>query len=157
MTKYKPYQILREAFLSTSPVYDDVVIDAVDFGDEVSLLFYCQFMFTSNKAPVMFPAKSYNVAVIYATLLVHHFGGLVEEYLDDPSLLLNDRYFKPYSERKVEYDWLIAKYGDYNTLICSEILSVQKTIEYFNQEFLIGSELYHHIKCTNLYVGSGSP
>jgi hypothetical protein len=53
------------------------------------------------------PAKSYCVAVVYATELVKDFGGSAIDYLNDAELLPDDRYYVPYNEDKYTYDSLL--------------------------------------------------
>ncbi len=58
----------------------------------------------------IYPAKSYMVGIIYATLLEKEFGEDFYEVLDDPELFCGqDLYFKPYSQDKETYDAIIER------------------------------------------------
>lgn len=58
----------------------------------------------------IYPAKSYIVAIIYATMISRHYGEDFYEVLDDPDLLYGqDEFFVPYSKDKENYDKIIAR------------------------------------------------
>lgn len=50
------------------------------------------------------PAKSYCVALVYAHELANDFGGTPAEYLRDPELLVDDKYYVPYDADSETYD-----------------------------------------------------
>jgi hypothetical protein len=122
-----------------------------DYGDDIEEIGYsisdriiedCERQWTDSNAPLTFPSKSINVAIIYARLLEHHFNQPFIEYLSDPSLLHGqDRFFKPYPEYKIEYDHM-AKIMSLDKILNSTNPSVLKTIAYFNAEFMVGSSEY---------------
>lgn len=93
--------------------------------------------FTLPNPQIVYPAKSYAVAIIYARLLEKYFEEQFWTVLDDPELLFsNDPYFVPYSMDRDVYDAVVG-------LIPQNIESityaqVQTTISYFHEEFLIG-------------------
>lgn len=53
---------------------------------------------------IWIPAKSYCVALVYATELAKDYGGDVQKYLDDAELLLDDCYFCRYSNNLLVYN-----------------------------------------------------
>lgn len=57
---------------------------------------------------IFLPAKSYCVALVYATELTKDYGGSMTDYLNDAELLLNDIYFKPYLLDKLVYDHFLT-------------------------------------------------
>lgn len=58
----------------------------------------------------VYPAKSYIVAIIYATLLNKEYGEDFYDVLNDPMLLNGqDEYFVPYEEDRANYDAIIAR------------------------------------------------
>jgi len=86
---------------------------------------------------LVYPEKSYAVAMVYAKLLEKYFGENFYEVLDDQDLLLGDKYFVRYSKNKEWYDKLIAtmdewKLWDFEN---SKLPQVQATITYFKKEF----------------------
>lgn len=90
-----------------------------------------QFFYNGSK--LIYPAKSYYVAIIYAYLLSQYFGQDFYEMLDRQDLLnYDDRYFKPYSTDKQTYDNILKQI--YNKL---SILDISDSATYFYKEFLI--------------------
>lgn len=57
---------------------------------------------------IWIPAKSYCVALVYATELVKDYGGTIYQYLDDSDLLPDDCYFSCYSENVEVYNYFIT-------------------------------------------------
>lgn len=57
----------------------------------------------------IYPAKSYFVAICYATWIADDFQEDFYEVLDDPDLLPDDPYFVPYSEAQETYDEILAE------------------------------------------------
>lgn len=89
-----------------------------------------------------YPGKSYAVAIIYALKLQNHFQEDFYEALDDTDLLYGlDPYFRPYSEAKDVYDEIISKMPkDIVDSPQNYSENMQKTVEYFEKEFLIHDE-----------------
>lgn len=88
--------------------------------------------FFLTESELIYPAKSYFVAIVYAKCLEKYFGGSFFEYLNDPELLPDDTYFKVYSQDKSTYDNIINRIGD-----IWQYPSICKTVNYFKKEFLI--------------------
>lgn len=134
------HKILQDIFyaLHANDKFDD---DIEDLGYQVNdqqIVHHCLQQWYENDAPLVFPSKSYNVAVIYARLLEHYFKCPAQEYLLDPSLLRDDRFYQPYPECPELYDHLL-ELMTFDAIMASECPSVKKTVAYFNQEFLVGS------------------
>ena len=98
----------------------------------------CRY-FYENMKPI-FPAKSYSVAIIYARLIEKYFQENFLDVLNDSELFLGtDKYFVPYLNSKDIYDEVL----DFLSMNClnefeeSDILQVQKTVQYFYKEFMI--------------------
>lgn len=101
---------------------DDLIADIIDY-------------FETPSEQLVYPAKSYAVAIIYAQLLVKYFGVDFYEVLCDKKLLYdNDSYFVPYQHAKPIYDKVLS---------CIQLSfdnptpQVQTTIDYFLEEFYI--------------------
>jgi len=103
-------------------VSDDIVDDAVmHFYEEVDEWIY--------------PAKSYVVAICYATWLSEDYGEDFYEVLDDPELLFNnDPYFVPYSEDEGTYDAILRQIGEFDR----NDGMVPDIYEYYKEEMLYG-------------------
>jgi len=92
--------------------------------------------FTIPINKLIYPAKSYAVAIIYAHLLNEHFGVNFYTALKDPDLLAgNDPYFVPYDRAKDIYDSVIDHVAVHGYR--SELPQVKKTTEYFYREFYL--------------------
>lgn len=109
--------------------------EIVDFGKRY---------FWENLTELVYPSKSYSVALIYAYLLNKYFNEDFYSALSDHDLLYgNDKYFKPYFESKHIYDQIIDEIGmiKSNFKLNEDIIQVKKTVEYFRSEFLINEDL----------------
>ena len=90
--------------------------------------------FFINGSKLIYPAKSYFVAIVYAKCLEKYFNEPFYRSLNYDDLLPDDDYFVTYEENKQVYD-IILKRLDLNNIL--ELESTRKTIAYFKQEFLI--------------------
>ena len=110
-------------------IWDDVnlphIIDNKNIIDQV-------INFFKTESELIYPAKSYFVAIVYAKCMEKYFNVPFYEALDDKELLFDDFYFKPYSESKEVYDKIIENIGD-----IWYYRSIDKTVDYFKKEFLI--------------------
>lgn len=83
---------------------------------------------------LIYPAKSYAVAIIYARLLNQYFGVPTHKALDDPDLFLgNDKFFVPYGRAKFVYDVILER----NLSINTSLPQVRATVDYFMKEFYL--------------------
>ena len=128
----------RQATFHRLNVPDDLLADKhiiVKEYDDVSLIADIIDYFETPSELLVYPAKSYAVAIIYAHLLVKYFDVDFYDVLSDENLLYdNDSYFVPYQHAKAVYD---------KVLQCVPLSfdnptpQVQTTIEYFLEEFYI--------------------
>lgn len=100
-------------------------------------LFKTIMFFFENESELLYPAKSYYVAIVYAWLLNKYFGEDIKVALNYDDLLnYDDKFFVKYEDNKELYDKLLKNVieklnnGEYNK-------SIQKTVGYFNKEFII--------------------
>ena len=91
--------------------------------------------FFRNGSELIYPAKSYFVALIYARLLHEHFGIPFLEALDTDDLLPDDPAFVPYREKTDLYTSILRELPDKFWLLPS----AAATVNYFKEEFLIGT------------------
>lgn len=110
-------------------IWDDVNLPYIFNNDNVEDQVVNFFL---TESELIYPAKSYFVAIVYAKCLEKYFGGSFFEYLNDPELLPDDTYFKVYSQDKSTYDNIINRIGD-----IWQYSSICKTVNYFKKEFLI--------------------
>ena len=110
-------------------IWDDVNLPYIFNNDNVEDQVVDFFL---TESELIYPAKSYFVAIVYAKCLEKYFGGSFFEYLNDPELLPDDTYFKVYSQDKSTYDYIINRIGD-----IWQYPSICKTVNYFKKEFLI--------------------
>lgn len=85
----------------------------------------------SKDFPLMQPAKSRVVAIVYATLIEKFFPETsFHEALKDPELLTDDAFFKPYGEDELAYDMLLEGLPSVNEW---QIMGgwIDRTIKYF--------------------------
>lgn len=93
--------------------------------------------FFETESLLIYPAKSYFVAIVYAKLLEKYFIVPFLEALNFNDLLPDDKWYVPYLKDKYVYDNILNK-------IPKDFLSLpstRKTTEYFKEEFLIGTDL----------------
>ena len=89
--------------------------------------------FFNNESLLIYPAKSYFVAIVYSFCMQKYFGIDFIEALNDEQLLFDDPYFVPYSKSKHIYDSILC-HIDGSVL---EKKSCTKTVNYFKQEFMV--------------------
>ena len=88
--------------------------------------------FFISGSKLIYPAKSYFVAIVYAKLLEEHFNENFYDCLSDKELLPDDYFFVPYNRNRNVYNAVLSRIG--NPL---EYKAAEKTKEYFYQEFLL--------------------
>ena len=88
--------------------------------------------FFISGSKLIYPAKSYFVAIVYAKLLEKHFDENFYDSLDNKELLPDDYFFVPYNRNRNVYNAVLSRIG--NPL---EYKAAEKTKEYFYQEFLL--------------------
>lgn len=117
---------------------DDYDKEYVLIDDPISTLLYAREYFKTDIPVLIYPAKSYAVAYIYAYLIKHLFQveETIQDLLSDPLLLYgNDPFFRPYSEEtRYIYDHLIECVTLDDILRTSQ---AQQTVQYFLKEMLL--------------------
>ena len=88
--------------------------------------------FFISGSKLIYPAKSYFVAIVYAKLLECYFNENFYDCLNDKELLPDDYFFVPYNRNRNVYNAVLSKIGDPLGYKAAE-----KTKEYFYQEFLL--------------------
>lgn len=88
--------------------------------------------FFKTESKLIYPAKSYFVAIIYAKCMEKYFKQDFYSCLNDVELLPDDESFIPYQYSSYIYDKVLRDVGD-----IWQYSSIYKTVEYFKQEFLV--------------------
>lgn len=88
--------------------------------------------FFKTESKLIYPAKSYFVAIIYAKCMEKYFKQDFYSCLNDVELLPDDESFIPYQYSSCIYDKVLRDVGD-----IWQYSSIYKTVEYFKQEFLV--------------------
>ena len=88
--------------------------------------------FFMHGSELIYPAKSYFVAIVYAKLLEKYFEADFYESLSNNELLPDDSFFVSYNNSRNVYDAVLKRIG--NPL---DYAAADKTKEYFYQEFLV--------------------
>jgi hypothetical protein len=124
-------------------LYHELVRDhADDFSkmeivEEEELVQNALKYFEKAEFPLIYPAKSYAVAIIYGLMLKKTYGIPITESLADPDLFMgHDQYFRPYNdETKDTYQSILAELyhrgGDDYVLTSGW---APQTVKYFHAE-----------------------
>ena len=88
--------------------------------------------FFNNGSYLIYPAKSYFVAIIYAKCLEKYFHQNFYEMLNDKDLLPDDKFFITYQNDKDLYVKILENIGE-----IWKYDSINKTVDYFKKEFLV--------------------
>jgi hypothetical protein len=137
---YKVVQRLRNL---TLPQDDFLRQDEIKFHAEKELIveFGARY-FSESLSDLIYPAKSYSVAIIYAHLIEKYFRTPFFKSLSDPQLLCdNDQYFVPYENDPQSYDAILKKisYFAKGFYLDTRWPQVAKTVSCFNEEFDLSS------------------
>lgn len=151
MKEWKLRQKIYHALNPIGDFLDDVeahegrrVIETV-FPSPADLVESIKSYFHGEVWDLIYPTKSYVVAITYAWLLEVHFGEDMYEVLDDPDLLFgNDKWFVPYSQNKKVYNAAIDAVSDTLENMVADISKVpsqlQATVQYFMDEFMVTTQ-----------------
>ena len=113
-------------------VFDDIGLDYIYIKQSKEDLIKLIIKFFNTKSLLIYPAKSYFVAIVYAKCIEKYFHINFYDALNDEELLPDDKYFKTYNESKDIYDKVLESIGD-----IYQYDSIDKTVKYFKQEYLI--------------------
>ena len=112
--------------------FDDIGLDYIYIKQSKEDLIKLIIKFFNTESLLIYPAKSYFVAIVYAKCIEKYFHINFYDALNDEELLPDDKYFKTYNESKDIYDKVLESIGD-----IYQYDSIDKTIKYFKQEYLI--------------------
>ena len=112
--------------------FDDIGLDYIYIKQSKEDLVKLIIKFFNTESLLIYPAKSYFVAIVYAKCIEKYFHINFYDALNDEELLPDDKYFKTYTESKDIYDKVLESIGD-----IYQYDSIDKTVKYFKQEYLI--------------------
>lgn len=130
----KEYVMLQSIYASLVEKHEDALDEGVEILiDNTEIVENSKRYFESATFPLVYPAKSYGVAVVYAFLIERLYGYPILETLNDPDLFLGtDPYFVTYEEDPESYDAIISYVKNKKDWeVCGW---VPQTIIYFNRE-----------------------
>ena len=119
---------LMHEFDDTNLPYEYVMCNNQELVDMV-------IKFFKTESQIIYPAKSYFVAIVYAYYISKYFKEDFYSVLNNEDLLPDDMFFVPYKVTPTVYDNILYEIGD-----IEQYESIKKTLQYFKQEFLIGDE-----------------
>lgn len=126
---YKDYQLLYQQLVQDNP--DD--FSKMEIVEEEELVQNALKYFDAAVFPLIYPAKSYAVAIIYAYKIKEVYGVPILTTLDDPDLFLGqDPYFVPYSSDTGTYIDILAHLQDRPNFL--EEGWAPQTVKYFEAE-----------------------
>ena len=112
--------------------FDDIDLDYIYIKQSKEDLVKLIIKFFNTESLLIYPAKSYFVAIVYAKCIEKYFHINFYDALNDEELLPDDKYFKTYNESKDIYDKVLESIED-----IYQYDSIDKTVKYFKQEYLI--------------------
>ena len=112
--------------------FDDIDLDYIYIKQSKEDLVKLIIKFFNTESLLIYPAKSYFVAIVYAKCIEKYFHINFYDALNDEELLPDDKYFKTYNESKDIYDKVLESIDN-----IYKYDSIDKTVKYFKQEYLI--------------------
>lgn len=109
--------------------WDDINLNYTETWSNIIDQVICFFQ---TESQLIYPAKSYFVAIVYAKCMEKYFNINFYDALNDNELLPDDKFFIPYYKDKLTYDKIIANIGN-----IWQYDSINKTVNYFKKEFLL--------------------
>ena len=97
--------------------------------------------FFVSGSDLIYPCKSYFVAIVYADCILRYFKGRyddITEPLKCEDLVIDDDFFVPYNEKSCKIYNKILQWLETERKPLDEYFSTEKTIKYFKEEFLVG-------------------
>ncbi len=131
-------QIYHRLNPETPDMYGPDDIEIMEHADSYTITaMVAKYMQGYIPEKVIYPAKSYFVALVYARLLRDHFDEIPLMVLNDPDLLFgNDPHFQTYHDAQHIYDAILNVFGWDFDLTLGEIPDVQS---YFMDEVMLAS------------------
>lgn len=136
------WKIRQHIYHKTHEIQDDITDKPVVLIPDDQIVRYAVDYFVAQSETLVYPAKSYAVAIVYALLLHKYFGVDVRVALADPLLLYgNDKFFVPYNQNAKAYDDIMLALARLELLDieATSVPQVAETVSYFMSEFMLSS------------------
>ncbi len=134
----KDYKVIQKIYNSQTRFDDLLEEHQIVIQDDIEkIVGWGANYFQQDMKELIYPAKSYSVAIIYSYLISQNFGEDFFTSLNDPDLFCgNDKYFTPYQNNKLVYDRILSKIAfrkDFR--LNTELLQINTTVNCFKKEF----------------------
>lgn len=130
---------MEQLYKSYQQMYHDIITDHTDLLSDCAVVVSPEIVknalqyFDAAVFPLVYPAKSYAVAIIYATLIEKEYGINFYDTLNDPDLFLGqDEHFVTYDEDPKSYDAILEGLKSKTAWLTTGW--APKTVEYFELE-----------------------
>lgn len=120
--------------------FDDVNLPREVYQCSAEELVNTVVNFFVNGSELIYPAKSYFVAIVYSACIMKHWGKYFSDITDVlrcEDLLVDDDYFKPYNEETCSIYNEILSWFEHERVEVLSLPSTDKTQKYFIEEFLV--------------------
>lgn len=133
LTNHKERQQLFKAFGSANDLSNAKTLFKENLENN-ELIDQIVHYFSTQVTDLIYPSKSFAVAIIYSQLIEDYFNVPFFTSLNDPNLFMDDSvYFSSYSEQKNIYDEVLKSIDRKN--INYSLTQTKETLKYFKQEF----------------------
>ncbi len=139
--KMKDYKVIQKLYNNQTQFDDLLEGDQIVTHEEIEkIVSWGAAYFQQEIKELIYPSKSYSVAIIYSYLISENFGEDFYFSLNDPDLFWgNDRYFTSYQGSKIVYDRILSEIGfGPNFKLNTKLFQVNITVDYFKKEFGLG-------------------
>ena len=140
MQEHKVRQQVYHKLEKIDDLIEDKGYEVREYDSDTDLACAVIDYFTDELNTLIYPAKSYAVAIIYSMLLDEHFGVPFDESINDPDLFMGtDKFFVPmYQNERVYVEAIeyLDKYG-YLDPLPTHWPQIATTIDFFKKEFYL--------------------
>lgn len=136
MTKpYKEYQLLYQELVKDHEDDFSKVLHRVTPNVLADKIFGAMDFFRYKRIPIVYPGKTYAVAIVYAYHIEKDYGIPLRETLDDPDLFMgHDAYFVRYSKDPQTYEAILKE--------------LEKIPQWWTSGWAEKTSQYYRLECT---------
>lgn len=138
MSEQPPYKEYQYLYRDLVKEHDDA-IDKVPFVETentvVEKVRGAMAFFRSEAFPIIYPGKSYGVAVVYATHILRDYGIPLRDTLHDPDLFLGeDPYYVTYDQDPDTYEAILEALTEFGEADYTQLGWAKQTSIYYRLE-----------------------